>query len=158
MLTNKKNRQKKLNPILEVGAETLRNTKQAVVETTLGGVKRTLSEMITGQDNFSPLDTDKMANNFGTQDQSEEERVKAEIARYFKRAKSDEAGAIAARKKNNFERQQEIKQSSEGEIKEGSNDLSEVSLPQGKPKKRMFSAAKVAKRSMVETRAGSGKQ
>ena len=49
MLTNKKNRQKKLNPIIEVGAETLRSTKQAVVETTLGGVKRTLSQMITGQ-------------------------------------------------------------------------------------------------------------
>lgn len=172
MLTTKKNKLKRENPILELGQETLRTTKQALVDTTIGGIKRTLEGLITGSDpekpqsnqhenfsptNFTPLDTDQAARNYRQQDQSEQDRIQTEIARYFKRAKSDEREAITKRKNESDERKQQIAQSEEQQSKK-TNDLSEIALPQGKPKKRMFSTAKTSKRSMVETRADSGKQ
>lgn len=103
---------------------------------------------------YTPLDMDRLENQYKNQDQ----KSLQDVREFFKKYKDEEKKIIEERKREGQERMQQAEKEEEEKNKKQTGGLSQVQAPKGKERKSIFSRKKVAKRSMVETRAGSGKQ
>lgn len=108
--------------------------------------------------NYTVLDVHTLRSHYKKKDDQQIEEVRRTLRHYFDLQKSEEKKAVEARKKEEKERMKMIEEETQKKKKEEERKKQGTPLPKGKERKNIFSPKKVAKRSQVETRVGSGKQ
>lgn len=143
--------------LAELGKSTAQKAGQAVKSLTIDTVDKAQREM-AGQ-NFTSLDKAKLETDYKKQDMEKAEEVRRELRRYLDLQKSEEKKAVEARNQEEEKRKEKLEEEEKlKKQKEQEAQKQITALPKGKERKSIFSAKKVAKRSQMETRAGSGKQ
>lgn len=161
--------------LVELGKSTVKSTTQAVTGTPKKTQKKSSNEAVktneqaaanldpeaakrieTGQ--HTPLDMKRLEDQYKNQDQEDINEVRKKLE-FFQKFRAEEKRAIQERKRQEEERLQRIKMELEEKDKQQkASDLKPVETPKGKERKSILSPKKAVKRSMVETRVGSGKQ
>lgn len=160
--------------LVELGKSTVQKTGKAVQGLTLGTIKKA-GQSVVGQPinsfehisenqektkkiNHTPLDIKKIESEYKNEDREKAEEVRKNLRHYFDLQKSEEKKAVDEHEKEEQEGVKIIEDEKEKKKKEEESRKQEVVLPRGKERKNIFSAKKIAKRSQVETRVGSGQQ
>lgn len=160
--------------LVELGKSTVQKTGKTVQDLTVGAVKKA-GQSAVGQSfshsenvsqnaekaktiNHTSLDIKKIESKYKNEDREKAEEVRKNLRHYFDLQKSEEKKAVDEHEKEEQERVKMIEDEKEKKKKEEESRKQEVVLPKGKERKNIFSAKKIAKRSQVETRVGSGKQ
>lgn len=151
--------------LAELGKSTAQKTGQAVKSLAVDTVKKAGIEMAgrasdTAQkkENFTRLDGKKLETRYTAEDSEKTAEVRRRLRHFLDLKKNEEQKAVEARKKEEEEWKKKNEEEEEKKKKTEAAKKQENPLPKGKERKSIFSPKKVAKRSQVETRAGSGKQ
>ncbi len=160
--------------LVELGKSTVQKTGKTVQDLTVGAVKKA-GQSVVGQPihsrenstqksekakemNHTLLDIKKIESQYKSEDKEKTEEVRRNLRHYFDLQKSEEKKAVDEHEKEEQERVKMIEDEEGKKKKEEESKKQEVVLPKGKERKNIFSPKKIAKRSQVETRVGSGKQ
>lgn len=164
----------------ELVKSTSQQTTQAVKMVTVGSLKKALDQF-TGvgekssvadkgieklengqakQQNYTPLRLEKLQEKYREQDEAKMNDVRQKLWHYFNLEKQEENKAIEERKRKEIERKHKEEQEKEEEIKrkQAQQQQNVVPMPKGKERRSIFAPRKTARRSMAETRVGTGKQ
>lgn len=161
--------------LVELGKSTTQKTGGAVKTLTVGMAKKAGESAVgnsatadvadqpekTGErKNYTELNSQRIEKNLRQQDQEEMNKVRQRLYEHFNRYKEEEKKATAALQRIESERKQRQEQEEAEKKKalEEKQKKQELVVPRGKERKSIFSAKKIAKRSQMETRVGSGKQ
>jgi len=165
----------------QLGTTTAQQTGQAVKSVTIGSLQKALEEFTGGassqssgdkgmekiekgqvkKQNHTPLDTKKLEEGYKKQDQQKIMDVRQRLWHYFNLEKQEEKKAVDERKKEEIDQKREEEWEKEEKKRKKQQEEQKqpfVEPPKGKERRSIFAPRKVAKRTLAETRAGSGKQ
>lgn len=116
-----------------------------------------IEQAVNKNGNHTPLDMEKLKKQYLNQD---EQKAQALRNRLFQLVKSGEEKVLYEKKKEEEEKKRkEAYEEEEKKRKERENAQAQnAAIPQGKQRKSIFSAKKVAKREQMEVKPSSGKQ
>lgn len=162
--------------LAELGQSTAQKAGQTVKTLTAGTVKKAVEAAAVGgssdkqqlslsekgkkeRANYTPLDKNSLEKQYQTQDESQINTVRQRLYQFLERQKQEEKKVIEGRKQEELERKKTIEKEEARKKKQQEEAKKQtVPLPKGKERRSIFSPKTIAKRSQVETRAGSGKQ
>lgn len=107
--------------------------------------------------NFTPLDTEKLKEQYEKQDNPELAAVR-EALHYLKLQQSETEKAIEARKREEAEREQKIELEEEQNKIQKETGLTSIEAPHGKERKSIFGGKKKKAKVNLENKPGDGKQ
>jgi hypothetical protein len=168
-----------IDELFELGKSTVQQTAQTAKTLTVGTAKKAIEEFTgtssqTSSDkgieqiekaqgkkqNHTPLDTKKLEERYKRQDQQQLTDVRQKLWHYFNIEKQAEKKAVDERKREEEDRKRKDEWEKEEKKKkeEKAKQQQAVTAPKGKERRSIFSPKKMAKRSQMETRVGTGKQ
>ncbi len=165
----------------QLGTSTVKQTGQAVKSVTIGSLQKAVQELTGGassppssdkgiektekgqgqKQNHTPIDTKILEEGYKKQDQQKIMDVRQKLWHYFNLEKHEEKKATENTKRGEEERKRKEEWEKEEEKKRKEEKVKQqpfVETPKGKERRSIFAPKKVAKRSQMETRVGSGKQ